>query len=299
MGIDTSDLKSSVAEVSIVTVALLTILDLLLRILSAYRWHILFSSTNTSSSLMQIARISFVSSFLGQALPGAIGIEALRIYGLAKATDDSAGAFASVIADRVFGLTSLVLVVLVGLAIGPIALGTLILKPVVAVLIIMIIGVLAILIPKVRQRLERIAPEKFISRIREWVDKVYACFDYYGRQPGLIIYSFALAILFQVLRVTLFFAAALLIGQSPDFIYFVAIVPIVMFASLLPISISGLGVREAGLVLLFTQFGVMESAPAFTVAILVFLTGLLSTLPGAWFYARRRTQYAEVIENTP
>jgi hypothetical protein len=96
--------------------------------------------------------------------------------------------------------------------------------------------------------------------------------------------------------VALFFVAALMIGESPAFIYFVVFVPIVMFAALLPISIGGLGVREASLVVLFTRFDVMDSAPTFTVAILVFISGLLSTLPGGWFYARQRKRLDAAIE---
>jgi uncharacterized membrane protein YbhN (UPF0104 family) len=107
-----------------------------------------------------------------------------------------------------------------------------------------------------------------------------------------------LSVLFQLGRVVLFYVAALMIGKNPEFIYFVAIVPVVMFASLMPISIGGLGVREAGLVLLFAQFKVMASAPAFTVALLVFVSGLLSTLPGGWFYARQRRQLDEAIKQS-
>ena len=114
--------------------------------------------------------------------------------------------------------------------------------------------------------------------------------DSYKTKPGVLLYSFVLSILFQLLRVLLFFAAALLIGEAPSFVYFVALVPIVMFAALLPISIGGLGVREASLVVLFSHFNLMDGTQTFTVAILVFVSGIISILPGGWFYMGQRKQ---------
>ena len=135
-----------------------------------------------------------------------------------------------------------------------------------------------------------------LDKIKHWVGQVYDCFDRYKAQPALLVYSLVLAISFQLLRVVLFFLAALMIGESPSFIDFVVFVPVVIFATMLPISIGGLGVREAGLVFLFTRFDVMDSAPTFTIAILVFVSGLLSTLPGGWLYVKQRRRLKAVME---
>jgi glycosyltransferase 2 family protein len=296
LNLDTSEFGAALAAVSIATLVALTAIDLLLRILSAYRWHVLFNSTNASASLLETIKITFVASFLGQALPGVIGVEALRVYGLARSSDDAAGAFASVVADRVFGLLSLVLVIFAGLIIGPHALESFVLVPVLIAFAILVVAVLLLMIPGTRKLYERSLPSAWLDKVKHWVDQVYDCFDRYKERPGLLAYSLVLALSFQVLRVFLFFAAALMIGESPSFIYFVVFVPIVMFASLLPVSIGGLGVREAGLVVLFSRFDVMDSAPTFTIAILVFVSGLLSTLPGGWIYARQRKQLHAVME---
>jgi uncharacterized protein (TIRG00374 family) len=296
--LETESLRQALLNVSLLTLLALTSIDLFLRIVSALRWHVLFRSTNSLSSLAETTRITFVASFLGQMLPGVIGVEALRVYGLAKSSDDSAGAFASVVADRVFGLVSLVLVIFAGILVGPAEIHALILEPVLIVMTILVAGILLVMIPYFRRLLEKCLPTALLEKIKHWVDQVYACFDYYKSQPGLLIYSLALAVMFQLLRVALFYVAAVLIGESPEFIYFVICVPIVMFAALLPISISGLGVREAGLVFLFTRFDVMNSAPAFTIGILVFVSGLLSTLPGGWFYMRNRERLKALGENT-
>ena len=293
--LDTSELGKALAAVSIATLVVLTAVDLFLRILSAYRWHVLFRSTNSSAAMSETVKITFVASFLGQALPGVIGVEALRVYGLARSSDDAAGAFASVVADRGFGLLSLVLVIFAGLFLGPPELHSLVLVPALIAFAILVVAVSLLMIPLTRNLFESILPNVLLNKVKHWIDGVYACFDRYKARPGLLAYSLVLAVSFQIVRVILFYVAALLIGESPAFIYFVVFVPIVMFAALLPISISGLGVREAGLVVLFTRFDVMDSAPTFTIAILVFVSGLLSTLPGGWIYARQRKQLDAVM----
>jgi uncharacterized protein (TIRG00374 family) len=296
LNLDTDDLQRTLQSVSIGIVLVLTLVDLLLRVLSAYRWHVLFDSTNTSTGFSETTRISFIASFAGQLLPGVIGVEALRIWGLARSSNDAAGAFASVVAERVFGLLSLVLVIFAGLLIGPSEMRDTVLLPVLLTFVLLFSFVIVAMIPGMRVLVERAVPKALLERIRHWVDGVYQCFDHYKTQPGLLAWSLFLAILFQILRVILFFIAALMIGESPAFIYFIVFVPIVMFASLLPVSIGGLGVREAGLVFLFSQFGVMNSAPTFTVAILVFVSGLLSTLPGGWYYVAQRRNLKPAID---
>ena len=296
LSLDTQELWHSLAGVSILTIAVMVSIDLALRLVSALRWYVLFRPVNDTSSFAEIARITFIASFFGQALPGVIGVEALRVYSLARSRSDWGGAFASVVADRVFGLFSLGLMVLIGILVGPPALRSLMLTPLLIVGGLLLVLVLAAIVPGTRRRLESVFPSAFIGRLREWIDKVYHCFDHYKSNMPLMAFSLLLALVFQFARVLLFYVAARMLGHNPDFIYFVAIVPAVMFASLLPISIGGLGVREAGLVFLFATFSVMESAPTFTVALLVFFTGVLSTLPGGWMYVRNRQRIAPALK---
>ncbi len=299
LSMDSRELLDALFSVSLTTLLVLTLIDLALRVFSAYRWQVLIATTSKATTLWDTMRITFTSSFLGQALPGVIGVEALRIYSLSRATGNMAGAFASVVADRVFGLASLAIVIFIGLAVGPEELQSLILKPLLFVVVLVAFGVLLVTVPALRSVTHRIIPGILRDRIQDWADKVYECFDQYRSRPMLIALSLLLATIFQFGRVMLFYAAALLIGSSADFIYFIAVIPIVMFAALLPISIAGLGVREAGLVYLFSEFAVMDNASAFTISILVFVSGILSTLPGAWFYTQDRKKTSEAVDPTP
>ena len=84
--------------------------------------------------------------------------------------------------------------------------------------------------------------------------------------------------------------AATAVHLQPPVILLIAFVPIVNFLGMLPISLGGLGVREAGFVFFLGTVGISSEA-AFTMSLLIYFLGVGSTLPGAWFYlsgARRR-----------
>jgi len=293
---DGVELISAFSTVSAAGFMIVVLIDLLLRLLSAYRWHVLFVALHKSSPIMEIIRISFVAGFLGQAMPGVIGIEALRIHGLAKACADAPAAFASVVVDRLFGLLSLVLVILAGLMVGPEELQKMVLVPAVVSLLILVVIVFLLMNPKSRRWSLKIMPARLREKIQHWIADVFCCLDRYKSQPGVLSYSLVLSLLFQILRVALFYSVALILGESPSFIFFLTLVPIVMFAALLPISIGGLGVREASLVVLFSHFGVMDGAQAFIVGILVFVSGFISLIPGGWYYVARRKEIRQIAE---
>ncbi len=296
VSMDSAELREDLARISIWTVAVLLAIDLGLRLMSAYRWHILYRMTNLSVGLNEITRITFVSSFLGQVLPGIIGVEALRTVSLARAKSDWPGALASVVVDRALGLVSLVLVVLLGIVFGPAGLGPVLLAPTLIALALVVTFIVCAFVPHLRGGLRMLIPRTFEPRVRPMLDQLYTYLDLYSTSPWQMTYALFVAIAFQFGRILLFYVAALMIGEHAELKYFVTIVPSVMFISLLPISISGIGVREASLVLLFSQFNVMGSASAFTVGLLALISGTLSTLPGGWFYIRRRRDVQEAID---
>lgn len=79
-----------------------------------YKWLILLRHTNKSIKFWPLFKIIYVSGFVGMFVPGGIGIELVRMYGLAKHTSDLAMSFTSILMDRILGLTGLATVILIG-----------------------------------------------------------------------------------------------------------------------------------------------------------------------------------------
>jgi uncharacterized membrane protein YbhN (UPF0104 family) len=91
----------------------------------------------------------------------------------------------------------------------------------------------------------------------------------------------------NVLLIAVNYLIALSLGVRVSLWYFFLFVPIISFLLVLPVSLSGLGVREGGYVYLFSQAGV--SAPlALTMSLVVYacnvaagsIGGMLYTLEG-------------------
>ena len=88
------------------------------RILVAYRWHLLVRIANPAVGFGRLLRLTFVSIFLGFAAPGAVAVEVIRVYGLARDTG-LAFALSSVLIERLTAMSALVCLLLLGLMLGP------------------------------------------------------------------------------------------------------------------------------------------------------------------------------------
>ncbi len=89
---------------------------------------------------------------------------------------------------------------------------------------------------------------------------------------------------FNVLLMVLNYLVALAYGIRISPWYFLVFVPIISFLLALPVSLSGLGVREGGYVLLFGQAGVPSSL-AFAMSLSVYAMTVATGLVGGILYA--------------
>ena len=85
-----------------------------------YKWLILLRHTAPNVRFWPLFKIGYIGGFVGMFMPGAVGIELVRMYGLARHTSDLAASFTSVLMDRILGLTGLTLVSLAGSCFNPI-----------------------------------------------------------------------------------------------------------------------------------------------------------------------------------
>jgi hypothetical protein len=139
----------------------------------------------------------------------------------------------------------------------------------------------------------RFAPGGKLARLAASVRDAVAV---YRREPRLIVSSTALSALVQassVLQVALIGAAINLDVPWP--VYGVA-APMVSLLTLLPVSLNGMGVREAGMVLFLAPAGV-SPGQAVTAAFLWFCTQTAAGLLGAGVYLAGRFPRPEVRDD--
>lgn len=284
-GVDLRAMLEELSEVRLGLVFLMLLAIVATRLVGAFRWYLLLRARHPAVSFAGIVRLTFVSDFVGYFTPGSLGVEAIRLYGMAKTTADPALSAASMLVERAVGLLTLVLLMLLGVGfhppglppgIGPLAW--------LALALLMVAIALLMMRPARRLTLYLLSPAS-LRWAHSAAQKVYRALDSYRKRPGLLAAAFATALLFQLLRCAVVAIGAAAFGLHLPFLLFVVIMPIIILIALLPISIAGLGVREVGFVYLFGLAG-MPAEVALALSLLTRLLSILMTLPGAWLYIR-------------
>lgn len=284
--IDLRAMAAAIGGIRLDLLALLVATILATRLIGAFRWYVLLRSLHRGVSYLGVARLTFVSDFMGYFSPGSLGVEAVRLYGMSRMTSDPALSATSMLIERMLALFALIVLVLAGLAfqlpgipleIGPLAWLAL------ALLVIAIVGLMA---PPVRLATLRLLSHPKLSRGHAVARKLYWSLDQYWARPALLTVTFLIAVIFQLSRCATVAVGAVAFGVHLPIVVFIVIVPVIILITLLPISIAGLGVRELGFVYLFGQVG-MPAEVALSLSLLIRLLTILLSTPGAWFYVRR------------
>ncbi len=256
------------------------------RLFAAFRWYILLRGRNAYVTFFRVTNIVFISSFLGMLLPGAIGVEVLRVYGMSKTTADTALAISSVLVERLLAIFILTLFSIAGLYLVSVELPAQLYYAVWSWLLLLLATITLLLHHRPRALIGKFLKGPFWGRLRPRFNKLVGALDEYRAQPKLLTISLLAAILASLFRI----APTVLIARSLDInisiLYFAIFLPIVHLAVQIPISLGGLGVRETGFVFFMGLIGV-SSENAFTLSIVVYALTLTTALPGAWLYARK------------
>jgi uncharacterized protein (TIRG00374 family) len=283
------DLDQAVGVVAGARFEYLAVLPLVLlidRLIAAFRQYILLRGQHPAVTFWGIVRLIFVSGFAGYFMPGTVGVEAVRVYGLSRTIGNLALSVTAVLVERLTALFALCLLVLFGVALRPPGLpegfGRLAWFALAA-----LIAVWFSLLNPLSRRLSLLAlPTTWLAPVRRGLQKIYLVLDDYNRRPWLLLWSLLVALIFQLNRCLEMAIGAAALGSSLPFLYFVIIVPIATLVSMVPISIAAWGVREAAFVYLLGLVG-MPAEVSLPLALLTRFAGLLFLLPGAWFYIRR------------
>jgi uncharacterized membrane protein YbhN (UPF0104 family) len=259
-------------------------------VLSLWRWQLLLVAQEVSVPVRLLAGSYLVALFFNNFLPSNIGGDFFRISDTAKIAKSKTTATIVVLADRVMGVIALVFIAAIGATVsGAIHPAAIPIWPV--WLWAGFVAGAAASAPAV------LAPDGFGRLLRplmvihpEWVggriDNLTTILMRFRRHPVRLLQCFLGAILVQVTAVCFYYAIVIALRESVSIADIAVIVPISYVVQLLPISVSGFGVREATFSLYFSRIGQpVESA------ILMSLVGqaliMLFSLSGAWVYVSR------------
>jgi len=246
-------------------------------VVRAYRWQILLTALMIDIPLAKLTALYFVGTFFNNILPTGIGGDVVRVYELSKQSKRPIESVGTVLLDRATGLLVLFLIALLALPFSC----QLITPNVTATILLLCLGSWAGLgLVLRRDWLERWGLLRIMAKIkklRELYESVYTC------GPKAIGGALAVSFVFNVLLIAVNYLIALSLGVEISLRYFLLFIPLISFLLVLPISLSGLGVREGAYVYLFAQAGV--SAPlALAMSLLFYALNVATGLIGGALY---------------
>lgn len=255
------------------------------RFFAAFRWYILIRAMNSDAPYLGLVRLTFIGTFLHFLPAGAVALEASRVDGLRRETSDLAGSVVSVLAERVFGMFALIIVALVGLILAPPGVPSVLAQLAGFGMAAAAAASMAVMSTRTRRLFDRVLKTIGLGFVRRRLAKLYARLDTMRGNPTLLAWSMVAALFNTSFRIVPAYLVAVALGVQVSLLQLFIIVPIIVFAQQIPISVGGLGVREIGWVALLGLIGVPTS-DAVVLSLLLVGIILVASLPGAWLYAR-------------
>jgi hypothetical protein len=253
-------------------------------VLSALRWQRVLEVLGLHAGLGRLLSHYLAGQFVSNVLPTTIGGDVLRVSRLSRDTGESPKTFASVVLERLTGWLVLPVISVVGFVVNPplrdlgratqVALGLAF-----STLLALCILLYAVADQRIGGRFEaRDGWRRFASAVHLGLDRL-------RREPAAAVNVLVVGFAYQLVLVLAAVAAAQALGVRPaGLTALLAFFPAVAIAQVLPIGISGLGVREGAFVLFLGPLGV-EAQEAIALGLLLYLLNLGVSLLGAPAFA--------------
>ncbi|MHB8806418.1 MAG: lysylphosphatidylglycerol synthase transmembrane domain-containing protein [Anaerolineaceae bacterium] len=240
---------------------ILAILLLILgQFMNSLRWYVLLKAQNVPITILEAFKIFLGGSFASNFLPSTIGGDSLRFLAIAKITNDQPLSLASVILDRVVNLIATCTLI-------PFSISVLRTTGININTDLFAFSGLAVFQGKVWDWIKGMV-KKYLDLFKSWTKK-----------PTSLILAFGITWISRFIILGSTWVLAKAIGMQLSLWQVVGVNTVSYFITLLPISISGYGLREITTTTLYTMLGAtLEQATALAVISRIFST--LVTLPG-------------------
>ncbi len=206
-----------------------------------------------------------------------MGGDVVRIYDVAQYSRQPSASAASVIAERALSSLAQGLIALLGLALGY-DVARRFSGEIMALFAVLCLILLALLFGDRWGR--RIALLK--GKVREALASVSFCL----RNKSLALGVVFISLLFHAVIVLINYAIFEALGANISLVYCFLVIPIILFITLLPVSINGLGIREWAYIYFFGRLG-LSMTEAVAASLLFFFLLILVSLIGGVLFALR------------
>jgi len=269
--IDLNAILHTLYHANLKYILLASLLIIVVTILKSLRWQLLLRVQGIDYSLRDCFIMYYIALYIGTVTPGRVG-EFTKVLFLKKDGHSMSKSMFSVFMDRIFDIVLLSVASFVSIFafitfFDNIDIFSLIIN------LLLIFAILFILINKMFIlsiiKFAHVIP--YFKKYAEFLEKQMIEFIQEFEKLNLhnIVLTFVITIIAWIIYYVLVYSLALAIDIKISFLYLIACISFSAIITLLPISISGIGTRDAILIFLFSKVGLSgESAVAFSIMIL-------------------------------
>lgn len=224
-------------------------------ITSTMKWDCALRGIGVIVSRWALLKIYLIGSFVGAALPGTIGGDVVRVRLVGASTGGYVNVAASILIERLTGMTMLILMASVAVASDIDRLGkTVVLTLVGCAAAGLIVGLSVILNRRLAAGLAYRVRRKRLGRVVYVLYRIQRVLRRFPRLPLLV--AFLWSVFFYLGIGLLLFLSCLAFGASIRFTEATSVAVLVSLLMLIPISLGGLGLRQAGDVYVLGLLGI-------------------------------------------
>jgi conserved hypothetical protein len=244
---------------------------------SAVRWFIFIKAYKLNVSFFEANKYVFVGLFLGLILPSGAGVDLVRFfYAQRNNLDRRAEVLSSIFVDRFVGVIALVCLALLGVYFGVEKIRE-VAKELIWIMLLLIGFFIFMLTPLFEKIILSLFGNVKRFRIGERIQKLINSFSLYKENKIVVISSFFISIIMQFFFGTSAFFISKALGFNLNLVEIILITSAINFITMLPISFSGIGIREGGFIFFLSDKIGLEGAVA--LSLLYYFSGILAFSP--------------------
>jgi len=284
--VDLFKILNEIKEVNLYFIFIALIFVFLMLFVETFKWFVIALFQDIKMPYKEAFKINLITNFYGFVTPSKLG-SVIRAEYLKKYSGNLGKGLFNFTIDKILDISSIIFLAIVFSFVFKDKLNL----PVGVFTGIFLIFVLVTLffIKKERSKwalgffYNRFIPEKMKKKAKITFDSFY---DHIPKKRYFILFFCLNLINWLVIYATTYFIGVSL-GIELGFVFYLGILPLGTLVTLIPISINGLGTREAALISLFALFGV-SAAKVFSMSVIgLLMAGIVPAVIGSFFIFRR------------
>lgn len=253
------------------------------------KWFAIARSQNIKIPFKEAFKINMIDNYYGFITPSKVG-SVIRAEYLKKYTEHFGKGFFTFVIDKIMDLSSLIFIAII----FSYNFKNKLQLPISFFFILFLFFIFGTLffLKKERGKIilrivyKKLIPEKFRDQAKTNFESFY---DHVPKKRYFILF-FLLNSLNWIVNYSLVYFIGISLGINLPFIYYLSILPLGTLVSLIPISVAGLGTKEATLISLFGLFGI-PAVKVFSMSLIgLFIAGIIPALVGARFAFKRKLE---------